>query len=323
MASSTDDEIAKKFTLLGITVYKDGRVERTQGTEIVPTSINYETGVRSKTFVIDPKTEVSVRLYIPKSASSDHRKLPLLVYFHGGAFCNETAFSPTYHYYLNALVAAANVVAVSVNYRRAPEFPLPTAYNDSWDAIKWVASHSIADGGVEVWLRNHADFDNVFFAGDSAGANIAHQMGMRVEAAERLHGFKLVGIVLVHPYFWGKEPIGAEAADWDDKLLVDGMWLFACPSSSGSDDPLINPVMDPKLSSVGCNKMLVCIAGKDLFRFRAKYYVEELKNSGWEGSVETTETAGQPHVFHLTNPTCKDAVALLKRVAAFLGKRKA
>lgn len=108
------------------------------------------------------------------------------------------------------LVSETNVVDVSIDYRLAPEHSLPTAYDDAWGAPKWVASHS--DGkGTEDWLNRHADFQRVFFAGDSAGANIAHQMGLRV-GSEGLNGVKLNGIVLVHPYFWGSEPIGVESS---------------------------------------------------------------------------------------------------------------
>ncbi|CDP16411.1 unnamed protein product [Coffea canephora] len=58
-------------------------------------------------------------------------KLPLLVYLHGGGFFIKFAFSPTYHAHLNVVVAEAGVVAVSINYRFAPEHPLPIAYEDS------------------------------------------------------------------------------------------------------------------------------------------------------------------------------------------------
>ena len=59
-------------------------------------------------------------------------------------------------------MAEANVVVVSVEYRRAPKHPIPIAYDDSWAALKWVTSHT--DGkGPDEWLKNHADLESVFF----------------------------------------------------------------------------------------------------------------------------------------------------------------
>ncbi|KAK9138033.1 hypothetical protein Sjap_008627 [Stephania japonica] len=58
------------------------------------------------------------------------------------------------------------VVAVSVDYRLAPEHPLPIAYHDSWAALQWARSHSTGRGpGPEPWLNDHVDFDRVNLAG--------------------------------------------------------------------------------------------------------------------------------------------------------------
>lgn len=142
MASSMDqDQIEHDFPPF-IRIYKDGRVERLLGTATVPPSDEDPlTGVGSKDVVISPGTNVSARLYLPKLVDP-RRKLPVVVYYHGGGFCIETAFSPTYHIFLNKLVAEANVIAVSVDYRRVPEHPLPAAYDDSWVALQWVVSHA-------------------------------------------------------------------------------------------------------------------------------------------------------------------------------------
>ncbi|KAF8405069.1 hypothetical protein HHK36_009966 [Tetracentron sinense] len=301
-----DSEVAHDFSPF-FQVYKDGRVERFFGTEFVPPSLDPRTGVSSKDVIIAPETGVSARIYIPKIINNPIGKLPLLVYFHGGAFCLGSAFSPTYHSYLNSLVAEANVVAVSVEYRLAPEHLLPIAYHDSWASFEWVASHSKGEGS-EAWLKDHADFSRVFFAGDSAGANIAHNMAMRAGAAE-LDGLKLLGVVLVHPYFLGE---GEER--------VDKLWHFLCPSTTGCDDPRINPAAGPSLSGLGCTRVLVCVAEKDRLRERGVFYYETLGKSGWEGEMEIMETDGEDHVFHLFNPTCQKAVEMTKKMASFMNR---
>ncbi|GER56654.1 alpha/beta-Hydrolases superfamily protein [Striga asiatica] len=125
-----------------IRVFKNGTVERLIGTETVPASYDPTTRVLSKdiSIPISRALNITARMYRPANATANSRKLPLLFYIHGGAFFVESAFSPTYHNHLNSLVSKANVVGVSVNYRLAPEHPLPAAYQDSWHALKWVFS---------------------------------------------------------------------------------------------------------------------------------------------------------------------------------------
>lgn len=301
-------------------VYKDGRVERFKGTDVVPSSLDSETGVQSTDLVISDETGLSVRLYIPKTAINEAtQKLPLLVYFHGGGFCFETAYSPTYHNYLNSLVGRSNIVVVSVNYRLAPENPIPIAYEDSWAALKWVASHFEGEGTSD-WLNSNANLERVFFAGDSAGANIANNMAIRVGISEEKLSIKLQGIVLLHPYFLGKQLIGEKAINSPQiRDLLDALWLLANPSSTkGSDDPLINPAEDPNLGRLGCGRVLVCVAEKDFLKDRGLYYSELLRKSGWKGVVEVMEAKGEDHVFHLFNPTSDKAIAMLNKIFSFI-----
>ncbi|KAF9622497.1 hypothetical protein IFM89_031901 [Coptis chinensis] len=302
---SSKDEIVFEFPPF-LRIYKDGRQERILNSEFIPPSTDPITGVSSKDVVIQPETGLSARLYLPK-VTDPQTKLPLLIYFHGGAFVIETAFSPTYHNYLNLLVAEANVVAVSVDYRRAPEHPLPIAYEDSWTSLQWASQTE------EEWLKNYADFDRVFMAGDSAGANIAHNMAIRAGYSE-LNKFKINGIVLVHPYFAGVEPVGGEVSTEVGRKL----WTAVCPTTSGLDDPFVNPVNDPKFSKLGCKRVLVCVAEIDTLKHRGRYYYENLGKNGWEGVVEFMEAEGENHVFHLFSPTCEKAGDLMKRVAAFM-----
>ncbi|KAI6677910.1 hypothetical protein NL676_038706 [Syzygium grande] len=160
------------------------------------------------------------------------QKLPVLLYFHGGGILFETARSPTYHNHLNAPVAEANVIAISVDYRRALEHPLPAAYDDSWTTLTWVASHS-ARNEPEEWLNSHANLKKVFMAGDSAGGNIVHHLGIRL-GEEKLHGIESPDAIMVHPYLWGNEPLPSKTTEPEKRSLVEKFWLAATQRPLGA-----------------------------------------------------------------------------------------
>ncbi|KAG6779453.1 hypothetical protein POTOM_015835 [Populus tomentosa] len=307
MDSSNSNEIVHEFSPF-FRIYKNGKVERiTADTETVPPSNDPLTGVQTKDTVVSQENSLSVRLFIPK-ITDPTQKLPLLIYIHGGAFCIESPFSSLYHNYLTDLVHNANVIAVSVQYRRAPEHPLPAAYDDSWAAIQWVASHVNGEGS-ESWLNEHADFDRTFLAGDSAGANIAHNMAVRAGSTKGLNGVKIVGVVLVHPFFVNNEP------DTFSPVIE-----FIFPSVRIYDDPRINPAGagGAELASLGCARVLIFVAGKDRLRDRGVRYYEALRRSGWGGMVEIVETEGEDHVFHLMNPNCAKARVMMEKVVSFI-----
>ncbi|KAL3505179.1 hypothetical protein ACH5RR_035020 [Cinchona calisaya] len=275
-------EIDYEFLPL-LRVYKNGHVQRLMGTDSIPPATDPQTNVSSKdTFNIVPQTEVYVRIYLPNNIVTNyhnrHRKLPLLFYIHGGAFCISTPSSLKYHNYLNTLVAEAQIISVSIHHRRAPEYPLPIAYEDSWAALKWVASHR--NYGPEPWLNSHADFGRVFVAGDSSGANIAHNVVVAAGVNPELDlGLDLLGLAVVHQYFWGSDPIGSESLDPERKASVDRLWPMVCPSNPDHDDPRVNPMVDggKSLVGLGCRRVLVCVAEKDTLKDRGWLYYQSEK----------------------------------------------
>ncbi|PIA56395.1 hypothetical protein AQUCO_00700607v1 [Aquilegia coerulea] len=307
-------ELAYEF-LPYLRAYTDGRIERLLGTEIVPPGFDPKTKVTSKDILILPDINVSARLYLPKIAK---KKLPVLVYYHGGAFCLYSSSASIYHNFLNALVSNANVIAVSVNFRLAPERPLPIAYEDSWAALQWVASHYEGQGS-ETWLTEFVDFNRLFLAGDSSGANIAHNMAMLAGNPKAGFNVRIAGLALVQPYFWGFKAVGSEASN-PLKKTVDRIWPLVSLSAPNKDDPRINPVGAdaPSLSGLGCKRVLVCVAEKDIFRDRGWLYCETLRKCGWTGVVEYIESKGENHEFHLHYPGCQNAKDLIEYLAVFL-----
>ena len=112
---ATDPNMEVKFDFSPFLIqYKSGRVQRLMGTTFVPASMDSRTGVASRDVVVDHRTGLAVRLYRPSrrpvaasGGGGGGRRLPVLVYFHDGAFVVESAFDPVYHNYRNALRGAA------------------------------------------------------------------------------------------------------------------------------------------------------------------------------------------------------------------------
>jgi acetyl esterase/lipase len=317
-AAGDDDEVVHDFAPL-ILVYKSGRLERPLAMPRVPPGRDAATGVVSKDVALSPHS--FVRLYLPPAATAE-RKLPVVVYFHGGGFVIGSAGSAAYHRCLNDLAAACPAVAVSVDYRLAPEHPVPAAYEDSLAALKWALSSSsvAAEAGADPWLAAHGDPARVFLAGDSAGGNICHHLAMHPDVKRA--GLK--GIVLIHPWFWGKDPIGGEeprspASKSKQQQQQKGLWEFVCPGAvDGVDDPRMNPTAPgaPGLENLACQKVMVCVAEGDVLRWRGKLYAEAAARA--RKDVELFESQGVGHVFYLLEPAQEKARELLDRIAAFV-----
>ncbi|CAO2821585.1 unnamed protein product [Amaranthus hypochondriacus] len=269
-----------------IRLYKSGYVERLPILDPPPVSPGFhpQTGVNSKDIKISINTNLKIRIYNPKNPElpNNQPKLPLILYFHGGGFLLESTFSAKYHNYLNRLASEARSIIVSVEYRRAPEHRLPAAYDDCWDALNWAITTN------EPWIRDFVDYSRIFLMGDSAGGNIAHQTAIRI------------GIHKIRD-------------------LPDIVWEFARPGIEiGVDHKWINPENEPNLGRLGCKRVLICVAEKDVFRDRGLYYKKVLEESGWEGDVEVFESKGEDHVFYLMEPSSANSVELMARVVAFI-----
>ncbi|XP_060213061.1 2-hydroxyisoflavanone dehydratase-like [Lycium barbarum] len=318
-ASYNPDEVVTDFYPF-YRLYKDGRVERFYElygiTEVPPSPEDPATGVSSKDVNIFP--HVSARLYLPKNTTSD-QKLPVLVYYHGGGLVLGSAFFKTEHCYLNHLISESNCVAISVNYRLAPENDLPTLYQDCWDALQWVASHVDATTvNKEPWIENHGDFNRMFVAGDSAGGNIVYNIVMRAGRESLIGDVKLLGAILAFPFllFPSLENI--------EHTMIYKLWNTICPPfEHGINSPMVNPEKSPSLSRLGCLRLFVCTGEKDdlIPREIVIRFVEVVKESEWKGEIEFIEVEGEGHCFQAANPEAEKAKDLIKSMASFIRRK--
>jgi len=106
-----------------------------------------------------------IRLYRPEGKGS----FPILLYFHGGGWAIGDLES--HDHVCRSLSKRAGAVVVSVDYRLAPETKFPGPLDDCAAALRWSVDHAAELAG---------DPERVAVGGDSAGANLAAGLALRV-----------------------------------------------------------------------------------------------------------------------------------------------
>ncbi|MEY4344677.1 MAG: hypothetical protein RL032_509, partial [Pseudomonadota bacterium] len=100
---------------------------------------------------------IPVRLVAPST-----EPLPVLVYFHGGGFTIGSV--ATHDSLCRRLAQLSGCAVLSVDYRLAPEHKFPTAYDDAWDVVQWVAQHG---------STHRLQAKKIAVGGDSAGGTLS------------------------------------------------------------------------------------------------------------------------------------------------------
>ncbi|KAF2432851.1 alpha/beta-hydrolase [Tothia fuscella] len=124
------------------------------------------------TTVAKQKGFITLHFYVPKDWHNRNleSRYPVVVNFHGGGFTLGSATDDAR--WAKVVVQEVNAVVVSVDYRRAPEHPFPTAVEDGVDAIVYLAEHA---------KEFNLDLDKIAVSGFSSGANMAFTVPLRLQ----------------------------------------------------------------------------------------------------------------------------------------------
>jgi acetyl esterase len=245
-----------------------------------------------------------LRVYQPRVPShSDDRKLPIVVYLHGGGWVMGDL--DAYDGICRAVCESAAAVVVSVEYRLAPEHPYPIPLQDCEQALLWVQTNASRLGG---------DPSAVFIAGDSAGGNLAAvcALGLR----QRL-GHPLKGQILIYPAT--DDPSSGHPSMEEFKIgheygqsfsLLSRMMNLYVGDRITLSDPAFAPLRTDSLA--GAPGALVITAEYDMLRDEGEAYAERLRAEGVD--VVCRRFEGVNHGFmHLTKylPATDEAFRLI------------
>ncbi|MEU5871167.1 alpha/beta hydrolase [Glycomyces sp. NPDC047369] len=251
-----------------------------------------------------PGRRLRLRVFRPVLAEGP---VPLVLSFHGGGFI---AGSPEQNDWVNSgMSAALGAVVVGVDYRLAPEHPIPAAVDDGIETLDALAEDPFGWG---------VDPEAIAVFGESAGGTVAEMMALR----SREEGPRIRAQVLANP-----------ASDWSATCLDypsvarnahnEGLSVPKFRRSAdlafppGVDRAAYSPVTFASLASAP--PALVVVGGLDMALDHGKRYVELLQAEGVDARIAVYPRA--THGF-ISAPGLVPAAKLARAEAvAFLAAR--
>jgi acetyl esterase len=226
--------------------------------------------------------EISVRSYRPASqVGPSAGRLPVHLFMHGGSFWlgSVAEYEPLCRWY----AATVGCVVVSVEYRLAPEFRYPTALEDCYAALCWVADHADA---LEI------DVDRLSVGGVSAGGNLAAAVSL---LARDRSGPRIVLQVLEIPAtdLTMSQPSVEEFAEgyFLTKASLQESYGFYLPDPAMAVEAYASPLLAADLSGLPPAYVLTCEC--DPLRDEGEAYARRLSEAG--SSVDGHRVPGHVH----------------------------
>jgi acetyl esterase/lipase len=175
--------------------------------------------------------EVRVRVYRPDVQTS---KLPALLWIHGGGYVMGDIEQDDR--LMKQLVKRIDCVAVSVDYRLAPEHPFPAPVEDCYAALKWFFAHADELGVAP---------DRIAVGGASGGGGLAAGLGLlardrgEVKVAFQLLIYPMIddrnvtpaSYAITDPRMWNRE---SNRLGWKAYLGRDGGGADVSPYAAAS-----------------------------------------------------------------------------------------
>ncbi|HEY3140465.1 MAG TPA: alpha/beta hydrolase, partial [Acidimicrobiales bacterium] len=253
-----------------------------------------------------PAGDLPIRIYVPHEVAGDRDGVgaPGLIYLHGGGWVIGNL--ETHDTTVRALAQAAGVVAISVDYRLAPESPFPAAIDDALAAVRWVVDNA-AELGV--------DPSRLAIGGDSAGGNLTAVVCQRLRDTGPEIRFQL----LVYPATdlrMGFPSIDENAEGYF--LTKEAMEWFSHHYLGDHDpaDPLVSPFCAPDAALSGLPPGLTITAEFDPLRDEGEAYAQRLRAAGVD--MTATRYDGVIHGFFSMRDMVPDGGTAIDEAGAAL-----
>ena len=252
--------------------------------------------------------KLPIRIYRPHGMAAGSAQG--LLFFHGGGFTIGSI--QTHDRVCRSIAAAAGCVVVSVEYRLAPEHPLPAAPHDALAVSAWLAAHA-----EELGL----DPARLAVAGDSAGGVLAAVVAI----AARDAGRPLRAQVLIYPSTDSRETASgtypSRTANAQAPMLDENTknWFVknSLPDPAAAYHWHVSPILAEDLAGVA--PALVITAERDILHDETVVYAARLEEAGVE--VMRRNFPGMIHGFVTLGTMLSAARETIETIGFFLKQR--
>ncbi|KAI0783543.1 alpha/beta-hydrolase [Abortiporus biennis] len=237
--------------------------------------------------------EIRVLTYVPSPRNSTEESFPLLVWFHGGGW---TLGAPEMDdLILRRVCVELKTSVVSVDYRKAPEFPFPIPVNDCYEAMKWSIDNA--------FHLSASPAQGLLIGGCSAGGNIAAALALRARDDpffDKNEGKAVTGQFLQVPLVIHPEVVPAqyksELLSYEQNkdapiLSVKNIYTVLNFYKPDPQSPLFSPLLAS--SHKGLPPAYLQLCGQDPLRDEGFLYERVLNQSGVKTKFEVYP--GYPH----------------------------
>ncbi|KAJ1307161.1 hypothetical protein OPQ81_001278 [Rhizoctonia solani] len=212
---------------------------------------------------------------------------------------------------------AARCVVISVDYRLAPEYTFPTAFNDFWAALSWVCGE-----GAE---KLNIDKNLIALGGYSSGGTLAAAVAQHASLAEP--PIRLVGQAIFMPSLDATPSYDPKtwSASMREYAEVPGLWtrdvLWArdmhTPNESDRADPKISPLLQKNDKAFkAMAPSWIGVAEMDALRNDGETYAKMLKDHGVR--VDLKIYIGASHLTVVADGVCELARRMQRDQIEFL-----
>jgi len=250
--------------------------------------------IEDLTIADGPSEQVSLRILRPPRAQAP---LPVIVYIHGAGWVFGS--TQTHDRLMRELAVGAQAAVVFPEYRLSPEAKYPTAIEESYSVVKWVAEHGLEHG---------LDAERLAVAGDSVGGN----MTAAVTLLSRERGGPDIRLQLL---FYPVTDAAFDTASYHQfaegyHLRRDGMMWFwdQYTSNPGERNQITaSPLRASTEQLKGLPPALVITAEADVLRDEGEAYANKLREAGVR--VTAVRFQGTIHDFVMLNALAHTAAA--------------